>query len=286
MLNLYLNPSVQKYAKKVNNPFYENTQIAVNSRVLVVGGSGSGKTNCFTNYTALTPDTFEHIIVINHGVEEPLYQFLEEKLKKKGRITFFDQDNFPTAQEIFDSRKDPKDEYLVVFDDMIGELDTKAKMKKIKEFFTFGRKISFTLFFLSQDYHSVPTYFRRQLTHLILLKLSSDRDLKEILKNFSLGVSREQLIQMYRISTTGFGNFFKIDIPCTDENKKFTRNFTDDFAIRKVIGHNGEEAAVVLAGPWYHQIQAEKEASKSGMAPKQKKQKVKQPETESSSDED
>ena len=82
MQNLYQNPAVAKHVKKVNNPHYANTQIAVNSRVIVDGGTGSGKTNFMVNYISLTPDTFEHIIVINHGVEEPLYEFLKEKLSE------------------------------------------------------------------------------------------------------------------------------------------------------------------------------------------------------------
>jgi hypothetical protein len=253
MQNLYEHSAVKKFVQEVANPSIGNTQIPVNSRVVVNGGTSSGKTHMLTHFIMNSPKTFQHIIIINQGIEEPLYEMLKSKLAKGGKITFFEPDNFPTAKEICASREDEKDEYLIVFDDMMADIVGPKMIKKVKQFFIFGRKLHMTLFFLTQDFHSLPKPFRGQMSHLICLRLANDDDLNLILRKYkSVGVSQQQLVEMYRTATEEPFNFLKIAVLETDENKKFTRNFTDEFHIRKGIDEKGEMKSQIFAGPWCH----------------------------------
>ena len=287
MDNLYEHPTIKKFVKKVNNPAFENTQIEVNSRVVFDGGTGSGKTSAVIDYILKTPNTYEQIIVIYQGIPEPFYEALEEKLGKKGKVTFFTADNYPTCQELSARRENQKtDQYLVIFDDMIAELNTKKDIKKIKEYFIYGRKLFLTTFFLTQDYHSVPKVIRGQMSHLILLKLSSDSDLAIILKNFRLGVTREQLEEMYSIATTGQFNFLKIHTTGTDMDKKFTRNWTDEFRVVKTSNGYGPERSVVLAGPWLETVGMERRAPKRKSQPEQERKKRQKVEDDEDDDDD
>ncbi len=278
MDNLYKSSAVKQFVKEVANPSIGNTGIAVNSRVFVNGGTNSGKTHMLVYFIINSPKTFQHIVIISQGIEEPLYEMLKAKLGKGGKITFFEPDNYPSAKELCASREDEKDEYLVVFDDMMADIVGTKQIQKVKQYFIFGRKLHITLFFLTQDFHSIPKPFRGQMSHLVLLRLANDDDLNLILRKYrGMGISKEQLLEMYRVATEDKFNFLKIAVTETDENKKFTRNFTDEFRIQKGIDQDGKVTAQVFAGPWYH--------TRSHTVPEEKKRK-RSSKVESSSEEE
>ena len=72
---------------------------------------------------------------------------------------------------------------------------------------------------------------RLQFSHLILLKLSSNRDLNLILSDYSLGVNREELADIYKDATRDKFHFLKISIDEPDNNKKFSHNWTDFYSV-------------------------------------------------------
>ena len=105
-------------------------------------------------------------------------------------------------------------------------------------------------------------------------------DFDIIMRNFrTLGVTKEQLVQIYKIATNGPFNFLKIDCLGTDPNKKFTRNFTDAFHLETAIDRKGKEMTTVLAGPWYN-----KRTREDPMPTTYKKQRKAESESESESE--
>lgn len=246
MENLYKSESVQKFCIVPDNPSFKNTKIPLHSRILICGGSGSGKTNALLNYIQKSDKTFDHIMVVSSGVEEPLYQVLEEKLGKKGMITFFTLESMPTLRELV-QMKQKKEEYLVIFDDVIGDLDGKHMLKKVINYFIMGRKEGLTQCFLTQSFFKTPKTIRSQLTHLLLLRLSSVRDLNIVLSDYVLGVSKPQLVEMYRAATAEQFCCLKVDINATNPNDKFGRNFTDQFMLEE----QPDGTMSVTPGPWY-----------------------------------
>ena len=122
----------------------------MNSRILIVGQSGSGKTNALFSYIYNSPNTFSHIHVAFKEFE-PLYEALRDNLK--GKITFYDDlYKLPDLKEIRKNR-DKNEEQLVVIDDYIHEIE---KYSKVKELFIRGRKCNLTTIFISQNYLKFP----------------------------------------------------------------------------------------------------------------------------------
>lgn len=256
MINYYHNKKVKKFVNEVKNPSFDDTGIAINSRTIINGGTGTGKTNILMDYIIKAKDTFNHIVICNKDVDEPLYETLRDQLSPKGAISFFTLETMPTVQELRKNMENEDDEYLVVFDDLIADLSNKKLRSKLLDYFIIGRKLHVTVFFLTQSWHKVPKNFRLQVNYLMMLKAGSQRDLNLILSDFELGVDRKQLRSMYQKATAMPMNCFKIDVNCTEPSEKFTRNFKDPFHVEMVETPDGDELAVVTPGSWYKEKQS------------------------------
>jgi hypothetical protein len=227
MINFYENKGIKKYLTKSDNPHFETTQIKVDTRILIIGSSGSGKTNLLLNYIKSSPNTFCHIHIV-FKTFEPLYELLKEKLEKG--ISFYDDiDKLPNLEEI---QKEKGDQQLVVFDDQINE--SKKLNEKVAEYFIRGRKKNLTMFFISQSFFKIPKIIRQQMQYLLLLKMSSGKDLRLIVSDFALGLEIDELQKIYKDATKEQFNFLKINIDEGNENKKFSKNFNEFYNIIKV----------------------------------------------------
>ncbi len=227
--NLYETPGVKKHVTTKNSPTLEATGINYRDRVLIVGGSGSGKTHALVSFIAASPCTFHKIIVISKNIVEPLYEFLKDELKDK--IVFYDLPHMPPMNQLAALHKeDEKDELLVVYDDLIAEVNDS---KKVLEMFIAGRKLCFSQFFLSQVFFKLSKDIRNQLTHVMLLKLSSSNDLNIVIRDFTLGISKETLKRFYMESTKQRLNFLLVDLLSTDPSKKFSHNFANYFHVNE-----------------------------------------------------
>jgi len=229
IVNLYESTAVKKYIKTKNSPEFDATKINYRDRILICGGSGTGKTHALVNYLLLSPNCYAKIIVVSKNIEEPLYEFLKNKLK--GQIVFYELNKFPNMNQLAKEHKeDDNDELLIIYDDIVNDV---GKSDNIHNYFIAGRKLGFTQFFLTQSYFKTPKTIRLQLTHLMLLKLSSNNDLNIILRDFALGIEKKELTQLYKESTKEKFNFLFIDINATDTSKKFSHNFNNFFEVEE-----------------------------------------------------
>ena len=229
LINFYEKPATKKYLNTSKNPGFDDTQMKINSRTMIIGSSGSGKTLALLNYIALCKNTF-HAIYICTKMEEPLYQLLYDTMKKTGRvhILYNELSKLPPVDDI---REKKEDATLVVFDDYV--CDKKAmKSSLIADYFIRGRKQNVTCVFLTQSYFEVPKLYRSQMQYIILLKISSFRDLKLIFSDFQFGDDKDAFVRIYNEATGEFPNFLKISIDEQDFDKKFSKNFTDFFRVK------------------------------------------------------
>jgi hypothetical protein len=220
MINFYEHKEIQKLLPKYHNPHFDDTQIKVPFRMGIIGSSGGGKTQMLLNLIAKMNDTFGHIHVV-YKASEPLYEFLAKKIGAK-YITFYTKlADLPPITAFPNKDK----QQLIVFDDQVNEKNQEI----IKEWFIRGRKVGqgVSLCYLSQSFFKIPKIVRRQFGYLMLLKLSSIRDLNLILSDFSLGIDRKQLAAVYKEATKQQFNFLKIDIDNPENNRKFSHNWTD-----------------------------------------------------------
>ncbi len=121
MENIYESKEMRKYIVKKSNPSLPTTNMELNSRTLVVGASGSGKTVWLANYIKSCPDTFHHIYICYKDME-PIYEMLKDKLK--GSVTFYDNPSQIPPLNKLAEKFDKKDNILLVIDDW---LDAAAK---------------------------------------------------------------------------------------------------------------------------------------------------------------
>ena len=219
ILNFYDLKKVKEHMTKSINPHYNIHHIKVPFRAILIGSSGSGKTNCLMNIINVMQSTFNHIYVYTQA-EEPIYSFLQEELGRDMlTISYGGLDKLRAFEE-----KRYYGQSLVIFDDMCNEKDQKA----VQELFIRGRKIAggVSLLYLTQSYYKVPKLVRLQSQYIFILKVSGKRDLNMILSEYSLGATKEQLFNMYNYvcNNNNFGHFFLIDLDAS-QDRTYRQNF-------------------------------------------------------------
>ncbi len=207
-------------------PNYSKIQIKLPFRMLVIGASGSGKTNFELNLIK-GMNCFSKIHLYAKDLKESLYRFLIDKLEKVSKkhgievVTYSDQlDDIPSVDDF------PGDENtLVIFDDFIVDVKDK-KFKRICDMFTRGRKRNISVMFLSQSYFSIPADIRKNSTYIVLKKVASEKDWNRIIAEYSLtDINKGQLKRLYdAIVSESFLNFLMIDLQSNKKELKYRYN--------------------------------------------------------------
>ena len=145
-------------------------------RILIIGGSGSVKTNALLNLINNQPD-IDKIYLYAKDPYEKKYQYLINKSKKVGLNHFNDPKAFiEYSNDMQDVHKNIEDynpikkrKMLIVFDDMIADMIDNNKLNPIvTELFIRGRKLNISIVFITQSYFKVPKDVRLNSTHFSL----------------------------------------------------------------------------------------------------------------------
>ena len=160
-------------------------------RILIVGGSGSGKTNALLNLINNQPD-IDKIYLYEKDPYEKKYQYLINKCEKVRLNHFNDPKAFMEysndMQDVYKNIEDnnpiKKRKILIVFDDMIADMINNNKLNPIvTELFIRGRKLNISIVFITQSYFKVPKDVRLNSTHFVIMKIPSKRELQQIALN-------------------------------------------------------------------------------------------------------
>lgn len=213
----------EEFITKVENPNFHLHNLKLPFRALIVAPSGSGKTNFLVNLIHLFSQgrgTFVDITIITRNKAEPLYEWLQTKSDsisiKEGLQNLPDLDKFEKEWN-----------HLVVLDDLVTARD----QSRIENYYIRARKMNVSVIYISQSYFRVPKIIRQNLNYLIILKLSGDRELKLILSEGGLGLSKEELLALYDYATAEKFSALIVDYEA-DITKKFRKNFLEYLAIR------------------------------------------------------
>ena len=195
--------------------------------MLIVGNSGSGKTSTLMNLIYNMPDTFEEIIICCKSKAEPIYEFLEDKYKKNKEVKImeFGKDGLPDIDKM-----DKEQQRLIVLDDLVNEKD----QKQICEMYIRARKKNCSLCYLTQSYYAVPKMIRNNLTYIIIKQLSSLKNLTMIMNEYSLGVDKKQMKEMYDDSTRERIGFLMLDLG-GDKEKQFRSEFDEYYEVEESL---------------------------------------------------
>lgn len=193
MINFYENIKTVKTL----NPNYKDHKIDLPFRGLVCCGSGGGKSNLVMNLLFLMNKTF-HKIIICTKAEEPLYTYLKDKIKD---VEIYYQGQIPEFEKL------DKQNGLVIFDDLCLDKD----QSKIGEMFIRGRKLNYSMIYISQSFYQTPKLIRQNCNYIWLGRGLMKRDLNTILSEFALGLEKNELESMYNDLTRECMNFMMID---------------------------------------------------------------------------
>mgnify|MGYP003337958515 CR=1 FL=1 len=216
----------KKYLLKSHNPHYETHHIKIPFRMIICGNSGSGKTQTLLNLLYNMPDTFEKIFITTKCKAEPLYEYLEDKLKDSGlKITegiseLPDLDSFDKTQQS-----------LIILDDLVNE--PAKQQRPIADYFIRARKKNASLIYISQSFYAVPKLIRDNITHLIIKQVSSMKNLTMICRECSLGIEKPQLQEIYKDATKNKQDFLMIDLE-GDPDERFRKNFDEVYEIEDI----------------------------------------------------
>ena len=132
-------------------------------RILIIGGSGSGKANVLLNLIENQPD-IDKIYLYAKDPYEAKYQYLINKREGVGINHFNDpkafieysNDMHDVYKNIDDYNLDKESKILIVFDDMIADMIRNKKLHSmVTELFIRGRKLNISLVFITQSFQKM-----------------------------------------------------------------------------------------------------------------------------------
>ena len=175
-------------------------------RILIIGRSGSGKTNTLLNLINNQPD-IDKIYFYGKDPYEYKYQFLIKKRESIGLKHFKDSkafieysnDKHDVYKNIDDYNTDKENKILIVFDDMIADMINNKKLNSIvTELFIRGRKLNISLVFITQSYFKVSKDVRLNTTHFFVMKILNKRELQQIAISHSSDINFKDFIKIYK----------------------------------------------------------------------------------------
>ena len=178
-------------------------------RILIIGGSGSRKTNTLLNLINNQPD-IDKIYLHAKDPYEAKYQFLINKRESKGLKHFNDPKAFieysNNMQDVYKNideyNIDKERKILIVFDDMIANMLNNKKLNSIViELFNRGRKLNISLVVMTQSYLKVPKDVRLNTRHFFIAKIPNKGELRQIAIKHSSDIRTEDFINIYRKCT-------------------------------------------------------------------------------------
>ena len=203
---------------------------------LIIGGSGSGKTNTLLNLINEQRD-IDKIYLYAKDLSEPKYEYLIKNCENAGIKHLNDAKAFNDCSNTMNDVYENIDLYnpyrqgkvLIVFDDMVADIITNKKFQSItKELFIRCRKINISLVFITQSYFYVPKDVRLNSMHYLIMKISNKRELQNIAINHSSDIEYKDFIKIFRECTKEPYNFLTIDTTLPSTNTlRFRKNLFD-----------------------------------------------------------
>jgi|DEB0MinimDraft_6_1074348.scaffolds.fasta_scaffold134712_1 hypothetical protein len=209
----------KKFLDTPENPNFEYHKLKIPMRVVCNAPSGSGKTTFILNlihqFSRGKKGTFSTIHIITRNKNEPLYNFLTSEapsiIIKEGL------ENTPQLDKF-----DKEENHLVIFDDLV----LSKNLDIVSNYYIRCRKMNVSVCFLSQSFFKIPPIIRSNCSYMVILKLGGNREVNMILSTFGLGVTKEQLTNIYQYATKEKFSPLLIDMESPPENR-FRKGFLE-----------------------------------------------------------
>ena len=187
--------------------------------MLIIGPSGSGKTNTLLHLiNDLHPA--DKIYLYAKDLHKPKYEYLINKREQAGIKNLNDPHAFieysddmnDVLNDINKYNKNRDKKVLIVFDDMIADIEYNKKFKQIiKELFYRARKINLSIVFITQSYFRAVKDARLNSTDYILMKIGNKKELKRIEEEESGHLDYTDFLKIYNYCVREPYSFMTID---------------------------------------------------------------------------
>lgn len=202
-------------------------------RMLMVGSSGSGKTNVLIDLI-LRYLVYDKLYVYTKHIHQSKYTILQkiikhaeenEDLKEVGDfpIAVF-ADNIKNIVPL--EKMDEKKDNIIIFDDFI----TEKKQNQMVDMFVRGRHKNASVIYLTQSYFSTPKDIRINCSQFLLFGSANNKDIDMILGDHCSDMDRYEFKKLYNEATSEPYSFFYIDKDASNKTMKFRKKF-DEFLI-------------------------------------------------------
>ena len=150
-------------------------------RILIIGGSGTGKTNTLLNLIENHPDIDKRNLYVK-DLYESKYKYLINKRECVGinhlndpkAFIEYSNDMRDVLKNINNYNLDKENKVMIVFDDMIADMINNKKLNSIvTELFIRCKMLNISLVFISQSYFKVPKDVKNNSTHFFITKISN-----------------------------------------------------------------------------------------------------------------
>ena len=124
----------------------------------------------------------------------------------------YSDDMDDVLNDINNYNKNRDKKVLIVFDDMIADIEYNKNFKRIiKELFYRARKINVSIVFIRQSYFRALKDATLNSTHYILMKINNKKKLKRIAEEKSGHLDYKDFLKMYNYCTKEPYSFMLID---------------------------------------------------------------------------
>ena len=217
----------------------ENKDHILLFRMLIIGPSGSAKANTLLHLiNNLHP--IDKIYSYAKDILEPKYTYLINKREQAGIKNLNDPHAFieysddmnDVLDDINNYNKNRDKKVLIVFDDMIADIECNKKFKIIlKELFYRARKINVSIVFILQSYFRALKDARLNSTHYILMKIGNKKELKRIAEEKSGNLDNKDFLKIYNYCIREPYSFMLIDTRPT-ASVTFKKNFDEPIDLK------------------------------------------------------
>ena len=172
-------------------------------RILIIGGSGSGKTNVLLNLIKNQRPDIDKIYLYAKDLFESKHQLLIKGREKVGIENLKNLKAFIVYSQTIDDVYENLEDYnptkerkvLTVFDDKIADIEANKKLSCIvTELFLRERKFNILVVFISKSYLRVPKTIR----------LLRQRKLQQIALNHFSDIEFKDVMKLYKTRETHF----------------------------------------------------------------------------------